>query len=236
MSGCARRGWLNDYCEFADFSGRREAGSVVRGYGGIAEIRQYLDAVTQATGLPIGVVAIDWAGRCVRRYIAAKGGDIQRQQTSMLSEFVGSAFDQVAAPFNCPVFIMHQIKGASGKSPTKELTHHDAEGCSTFAVNAWFAFVLGNKDDITHTCLFQVTKTRRGEAASSQICQINGKFSEIIDANTRYKIDRLTHRIVPAEEAARVGQGAQSASPTPPPVQPLQQNQSSRVDQDYLDG
>lgn len=231
---CEAREWLNDYCEFADFSGSRTPGEPVRGYGGIAEIRQYLDAVIHATGLPIGVVAIDWAGRCVRRYITAKGGDMQRQQTTMLSEFVGQAFDHIAAPLNCPVFIMHQIKGAAGKSPTKELTHHDAEACSTFAINAWFAFVLGNKDEKTHTCLFQVTKTRRGEAAASQICLINGKFSEIVDSQNRYKIDRVSNSIVLSTDADRVDSNGGSANTGV--IQPLRQNRRTNVDQGFLDG
>jgi RecA/RadA recombinase len=222
------REWINSYCEFGDFSGRRAAGEAVRGYGGMAEIRQYLDMVTNATGLPLGVVAIDWAGRCVRRYIS----DIQRQQTALMSEFVGDAFDQVSSAFNCPVFIMHQLKGATGSSPTKKLTHHDAEGCSTFAVNAWFAFVLGNKDENTNTCLFQVTKTRRGESDTGQICLINGRFSEIIEADSRYKIDRLTNRIVLRSEADRVADGDDGQ---PDAGGALQHGGPGSVDQDYLD-
>ena len=240
---CEAREWLNTYCEFGDFSGRRTEGEQVRGYGGIAEIRQYLDTITNATELPIGVVAIDWAGRCVRRFIAANGGDIQRQQTSLLSEFVGEAFDQVASPFNCPVFIMHQMKGAVGKSPTKKLSHHDAEGCSTFAVNAWFAFCLGNKDDNTHTCLFQTTKTRRGEGDAGQICFINGRFSEIIGASDRYKVDPITNRIVPLGEHD-ILERRQNETPSVPQAEqavlhlPLPHSQVSRsdVDQDFLDG
>lgn len=213
------KAWLNQYCDFADFSGKRTPGEPTRGYGGMREIRQYLDTLTMTLGIRLGVVVIDWAGKCVRRHIASKGGDIQREQPVMLSEFVGSAFDTVSSHFECPVFICHQIKGAVGISPTKKLTHLDAEGCSTFAISAWFAFVLGNKDEHSNTCLFRVTKTRRGESDIGLICRINGMFGEILDGSAQYAIDQATHRIVPRSELEHVASepavrsGAQATVP-----------------------
>ena len=92
---------------------------------------------------------------------------------------------------------MHQLSGqANKKSPTAKMHHADAEGCASFAVNAWFAFCLGNKDQSTNTCLLAATKTRRGEGKDAVVCKIDGAFGQLVDADRQYAIDHVTNKIV----------------------------------------
>jgi len=195
---------LNTHFELFDFSGRPRPGAPAVGFGGIPEIRQHLDIMTNETGKSPGLVLIDWAGTCARRHIQSRGGDVERSLTAELTQFVDTCHCEIAAPFKCSVFVVHQIRGAMNrKSPVTELTHADAEGCSSFAVNAWFAFVLGTKDHATNTCVLRVTKSRRAESMAPTICMIDGDFSQLIDVNSQYTIDSVTRKIVAKRDSRR---------------------------------
>ena len=112
--------------------------------------------------------------------------------------------DQITAPLDCVGWVLHQLKGkANTKNPIAQFTHADALWCSTFAVMAWFAFVLGNKCTTTNTCLINATKTRRGSPQKPTICKINGSFGELIEAKD-YAINWTTGRIMDREEMQRV--------------------------------
>ena len=212
--------WLNQYLRIFDFSGNREPGRPVLGFGGISEIRQHLEMARDHFGYGPGFVVIDWAGTCVRRYLQstglAKNGDYSQRQTLELTQFVDRCHYEIAAPLDCTVLVAHQLRGAvNNKPPTFEFSHADAEGCASFAVNAWFSFVLGTKDRRTNTCIFRATKTRRSEDPSSTICYIDGQFGRLVDASDRYRIDSVTRRIISMHEASMLDEGDDATSATP---------------------
>ena len=203
--------WMNQYIRYGDFSGSREFGPS-RGNGGLAEVRTVLEQIRQEAGYPIGTVVIDWAGMACRRHLRAQGKDIDRGLPLELMDYVDRVHNQITAPFDCVGWVLHQLKGqANGRPSATQLHHSDAEWCSSFAVNAWFAFVLGNKDQRTNTALFGCTKTRRGEGMNSVICRIDGAFGRLVQADDLYRIDPVGRRIISRSEAAAVGaSGAQS--------------------------
>ena len=187
--------WLDEYVSLMDMSA--DQGGVSRGNGGIAELRATLDAMHQQDPRGFNVIMIDWAGMVARQYLRAKGGEVDRMYTHELTDFVSRVRRQIAKPYNCQVWVLHQLSGQSNKkSPTAKMHHADAEGCALFAVNAWFAFCLGNKDQSTNTCLLQATKTRRGEGKDAVVCKIDGAFGQLIDADRQYAIDHVTNKIV----------------------------------------
>ena len=98
---------------------------------------------------------------------------------------------------------MHQLTGqANKKGPTARMNHAEAEGCSSFAVNAWFAFCLGNKDQSTNTCLLAATKTRRGEGKDAVVCKNDCSNGRLLDADKYYEACSLSGGIVPRQENA----------------------------------
>jgi RecA/RadA recombinase len=194
------RPWMNQHIKIFDFSGARVDGQPPHGHGGMAEIRQVLTA-TQAQCGPLALVVIDWIGMMVRRYINATSKDMAAVYHHMLNEWCDVAHTELAVPFNCPVWGLHQMSGQANKrSPTAELHHSDAEGCASMAVNSWFAFCLGNKDSASNTCLLAATKTRRGEGKETEICYINGAFGEMRSAAHEYTRDPVTKQLRPIAE------------------------------------
>ncbi len=191
------RDWLNQYLRIYDFAGNKGADGVSRGFGGIAEIRQTLDNEIDRSQMEIGVVFIDWAGMVLRRYIEAIGRSVERNLTHELNMFVDKVHSEIAQPFNCTVFIAHQLKGIINKNgPTYIPMHADAEYCSAFGSNAWFAMTLGAKDEITNALTLSYTKTRRGEGKKGLVLLLNGDFAHFEDASNRFRLDRSAKKIV----------------------------------------
>lgn len=217
--------WMNRYLRFLDFSGSRSS-RPPRGNGGIAEIRTALEQVRQETGMQIGTVIIDWAGTAVRKHLRAQGKDPDRLLSIELTDYVDRVHSQITAPFDCVGWVLHQLKGqANNRPPTARLHHSDAEWCSSFAVNAWFAFILGNKDERTNTCLFSCTKTRRGEGMSSIVCRIDGAFGRLVEAGNEFRVDPTSRQIISrrdhdAVQAAAAMQARPSATRLTPAQRP----------------
>lgn len=206
------RPWLNAYARFLDFSGSREAGPPA-GDGGVAEIRMALDRVQQETGLPLGLIVVDWAGDACSRWLYAQGKDADRNLPIELKDYIKRIHSLITAPFGARALVVHQLKGAVNNRPPTTLPHHsEAEWCASFAVNAWFAFCLGTKDQFSNTCMLACTKTRRGQGAQPIVCQIDGAFGQLVQADHAFRPDPASRRILPRNEAEAV-QRARAAAP-----------------------
>jgi len=212
----AAKQWTDTHVQGLDFSGCHTPGAPIRGFGGLNEVRYAVDALADHTQVRPGLIMLDYAGLCVNRSLQRSSGDVARLQFMALRDFVARCTDTLTAKFQCPIWVLHQIKGAKvGGSPTAELDHSDAEGCSSFAANAWFAFVLSNKDKKTNTCLLRCTKSRRAESQADAICYINGDFCKLDDASHRFKIDKVTRRIVPNGDASQLSDNVPGVQPSP---------------------
>jgi len=196
--------WLHDHMHLMDMSA--DQGDSNLGNGGIAEIKATLDKINnQRDQAGFNVIVIDWAGMVARQHLRARGESPENLYYHELYEFVGRIRSQIAKPHDCQVWVLHQLTGQSNKrGPTARMNHADAEGCSSFAVNAWFAFCLGNKDQSTNTCLLAATKTRRGEGKDAVVCKIDGAFGRLLDADKYYEACSLSGGIVPRQENANL--------------------------------
>jgi len=156
------------------------------------------------SGIPCGGVVIDWAGNMVTNYYLKKFGKMPEpgQYTMELNNFVGSVFSELAAPCKCPVWVFHQLAGASIKAGTP-LTRRgaaDAAYSTGFSNNAWYGFAFGNKDESSSTCQFWASKTRDSESdPNGVVLKIEGHLCDLRDATGKYVADQDRRRIVPVE-------------------------------------
>jgi len=197
--------WVDRYLRIIDFSGTPDESGVTYGRGGITEVRGLLDHLSREAEMPIGTLYLDWAGDAVRTELIAQNKDPAANQTAALGQYVSNVGRQISKPLGCTTWVAHQIRGSIGnRSPTTLPTHFDAEQCSSFAVNAAWAIVMGTKDMETETCLLGVTKTRDGSSMAPLIVKINGAFGRLDNAEDRYAIDSTSQRIMERSEAARM--------------------------------
>jgi hypothetical protein len=166
--------WLRRYAYYIDTRSSRAA------YGGLHGLVDFLHWLQQESGLAFGNVVIDDAEGAVESYLQSAGGRDPATQRQHLSTYVERVRDQIAVPFGCTVWVLHQIDGRYGKVPAhKGLHHHHAMNCPGFAHHADFAFVFGNKDEKHNTALISCTQAPFRIPTPSRWCQIHGEFGEI---------------------------------------------------------
>lgn len=204
--------WLRRHVRLLDFSGSREFGPA-SGDGGIGEIRMAIDQVVQESGLPLGLVVIDWAGDACSRWLYAQGKDADRNLPIELKDYVKRVHGLITAPFGARAWVLHQLKGSVNSRPPTTIPHHsEAEWCASFAVNAWFAFVLGTKDHNSNACMMACTKTRRGPGTTPIVCRIDGAFGQLVQADHEFRPDPASRRILSRTEADAVQRTAPTHS------------------------
>ena len=97
-----------------------------------------------------------------------------------LCTYIERIRQQIAVPFGCTVWVLHQIAGQYCKLPPHHLLHHhQAMGCGSFADRADFAFVFSNKNTEDNTGLLTCTKAPFTIATPTRKCHIHGEFGEI---------------------------------------------------------
>jgi hypothetical protein len=103
----------------------------------------------------------------------------------------------ICARFGCVAWVVHQIAGAAcAHGPTTKLRHTDALGCRSFAVNAYYALVISNKDDETNTCQIFASKTRRGPPTLPVVCRLDGDIGEMTPMDSEYVYSEADRRPV----------------------------------------
>lgn len=147
-----------------DMTGMPGADGISRGSGYVPEIAQILSSEVAKKRRIAGVI-IDYVGVSSRRYLAAKNGRSEDLR-HLVGGFPDAALQRIALPFNCHVWLFHQVTAASNNlSPTTVLNHtHSAEG-RNFGENVWYSFVLNREDPQTGCRTFTCSKTRRSSAA-----------------------------------------------------------------------
>lgn len=198
------RVWLDKNLYLLDFHDPKNGGR-----GHITEIRQKLLAIQDKRKMPIRAVMIDWAGEMIRNYLIATGRPYDGGTMALeLAGLLHKAKSEIAVPFDCTVWVAHQLRGASCKQPPSYIPHHsEAQWCTSFADNAWFAFCLGTKDTEHNVCQLVASKTRHGESSPPVICKIDGGFCRMVDVSTVFEVDPHTKRFALSSERSRVKSG-----------------------------
>jgi hypothetical protein len=172
-----------------DFSGPPEAPA--RGSGYVDEIAAALERERQAGRLP-GAVFIDYAGLCCDRHVEAK--DLQNDdKRHLLKAFGHRCLRQIAAPFGCCVWVLHQLSGeANKKGFAASQSHADAAECKSFAENLWFCFELGARDPASGVLKLHCTKSRRAPApAVPPLLKMVGRYQRL-EAAAGWAVDPST--------------------------------------------
>lgn len=194
------RPWIDKYLVLVDYHD-----PIKGGRGHVTEVAQKLTAVQQDRGMPIRMVILDWGGNLVANYLQATEGRIDSGGMSLqLQNLINRAKQELASPFNCTVWVPHQLKGALNDRPPAKLPHHsEAQWCSSFSDHAWYAFVLGSKDKEHNVCQFGATKTRHGETPAPVILKIDGALCAMRDVSQHFAVDAITRRLAPITDVSK---------------------------------
>lgn len=196
---------LNRHAVFIDMTGadpeRRGAGN-----GYVPEVARSLDnELRQRKNAYILVVWLDYLGAMAKRHIEAQERDYSDLR-HLVSGGVLHLGAQVALPFECPVWVMHQFSGAANsRGPTAKMHHTDGAEAKNVAENASFAVVTGNLTE-NRLCVFDCTKHRRQPPRKQAVVRVDGLFNRIRDVSKKYAVDRDRREILSKKEME--GQGA----------------------------
>jgi hypothetical protein len=143
-----------------------------QGSGGIAEIEAILTGERRRGWQPCCVV-IDYAGLVVRRYVLENRVP-ERQEYLLLTHFGHECHRRLAAAFQTPVWIIHQLSGAANARDWHErLSHADAQGSKSFAENLWYCFELGTMNREHRAAKLWCSKARWGEMSEPQLVYLH---------------------------------------------------------------
>jgi hypothetical protein len=181
---------LNEHAVCFDFSGA-DTENPSAGVNGIDEIvaRLKMELKFRGPKYRIRTVIVDYVGIMIDRDIKIKRSSREGEDHKTYQMAVQRFGKEVAKPFGCCVWLLHQLSGEanSAQSVTKKLHHTDAKGSKSFAENLDFSFVCGQ---LTIDQLGQVacTKQRRFKRMLPTIIQVDGEFNQV-RAPDNYIID-----------------------------------------------
>ncbi|MEI8371660.1 MAG: hypothetical protein WCJ35_02380 [Planctomycetota bacterium] len=188
--------WLEDHIIVLDMAGN-DAKHASAGSGHIAEICRKITTELHRRGknAKASLAIVDYVGAMARRHLEATGKD-----ESNLRHLIGGtplmAKNKIAAKFNCPVWLLHQLSGAANqKGPAAQVHHTDAAECKSFAENLDFAFVIG-KPDNQNLCQINSTKHRRTGHCPEVIVRVRGAMNRVEGTANKYVVDPYSRQIV----------------------------------------
>jgi RecA/RadA recombinase len=188
-----------------DFSGAVPG----QGAGGVPEALAVLLRARDA-GKHVGMIVIDYTGLAVQRMLVSgrfSRGFKQSDEFALIQSFPYEVVCQIAGPFNCACWVLHQLHGSESlKDPTAPMHHARARGSRNFADNAAFAFELGNLDPNTSCVWLHRTAARRAAPVTEPtLVRLDGAVRTMVDASEEYAVNPHTKKIVRRDELSRVG-------------------------------
>lgn len=202
---------LNRHALFLDMTGsdpkRKTAGN-----GYVPEIARDLQQELRSRKKAYLVsVWVDYLGAMSKRHLEATNQEF----SDLRHRLAGGVLllgNLVAKPFQCPVWVNHQLSGAANaRGPAARIHHTDAAEAKNVAENADFAIVTGNQTEEDQLCVFACTKHRRQARRSDVVVRVDGQFSRVMDVSSKYVVDRHVQRIV-SKEDYEMGHGSSSES------------------------
>lgn len=171
-----------------------------RGGGGIDEIAAIILRDQQTRENPgVRVVLIDYAQAVAERYVQQHQGGDHHEMRFVVGKMPMHAKNQIALPYQTPVWIVGQLSGEANSRSVATVSHHsESAEAKNFAENAAFAFCIG-MPDVHNRCLLACTKVRRAARQAPTVIQIDGAMHTVRDAE-EYSLDTATRRIVRTAE------------------------------------
>jgi replicative DNA helicase len=184
--------WLNKHTICLDFSGSDDKFPTA-GNGGTDEIVERINNELAIRGNKHYVknVIIDYLGLMVDRNTSktVKNVKVPAEDHKTYQAAAGEISLKIAKPYECHVWILHQLSGAANAflNPTKILHHTDAKGSKSFAENLDFCFVIGNLNNESMGQL-ACTKQRRFRKLPATVIRVEGEYNSVLSLDN-YLID-----------------------------------------------
>jgi hypothetical protein len=193
---------LNRNLRMIDFTGSRPeyseyAASLSDGVVAVIEADQ-----RQRRNPGVGMVVMDYAGAAADRYLSATGLAPDKHLRHLIGKLPLRAKNQIAVPFQCPVWIMQQLSTkVNARRFGGEIGITDFGEAGNFGENCAFVFVVGQKshDDL---CQMYNVKQRRAAAQSGIVVRVDGLYAQVKDVSHEYVIE--SGRIVSRMDRDRV--------------------------------
>lgn len=200
----AVQGWYNSHFVFLDFSSNPDTGG--RGNGGVEEIAAALESLVSQTGMEIGLVCIDYASLMLNREMAQSAATkYQEQIWRQLQMLPDELKTKVSIPFNCAIFLAHQLAGNDIKNiPShRHVTHLDAQGSKSFAENLHACVCLNKPDPETRVSTINWSKIRFNRPASPYgLVQIDENVVDVRAVDDEYYVNDLAKKIMRRDDTA----------------------------------
>jgi hypothetical protein len=153
------------------------------------------DALNGKPSFCAGVI-IDYAGTLIDDYIMLRMHCTDRESQRFLERFPKAAKLEIADALNCPVIILHQLRGESNaKREGVVAKHTDAAGSKSWGANFDYCLQISvpTREGI---CMLGCSKHRYGAYKPEQALRILGERSTVVSAATTHRFDERTQRIV----------------------------------------
>lgn len=173
---------------FVDFTGAEVAFSAAAANmaEGVADVIRNDQEENDMPG--VATIVMDYAGAAARRSVEHKGLNPDTALRHLVGGMPLSIKHNMAIPFDCPVWIFHQLGTESNsKSSATVPKVTDMAEARNFYENANFGFMVGVPTPESN-CVFACVKARRSERMPSRILSIDGDLCRVDDTNGRYLI------------------------------------------------
>jgi len=192
---------INRFIRVVDFVGGNPAlrKFATQGARGLAAA---IEADQMANDSPgVSLVVGDHANAAAQRKIDEEGLNADRSKRHILSALPLGLKSEIAAPFKCPVWIMHQLDTKSNQRAVGVVPKaSDTAEAKNFNEYCDFAFLVGTKT-LDGLCVLADGKARRAERQRETIVFVNGQLCRFEPTDNKYRLDR--QQIVPREEFAK---------------------------------
>jgi hypothetical protein len=202
--------WLNLHLCILDFSNGKNS---VGGAGGADEIAQRIQGQLRAREAECGMVVVDYVGAAVERLMTAQNIPVTELR-HYIGRFPLRVKHKVAAPLDCPVWLLHQLAAAANSRASGAIQHHtDAAEAKNFAENLDFCFQLGVPEKVGDATVLNLacTKHRRRPQEGHTVLEIRGDWNMVVDGSAKYHSEAGS-KIVPVGFADAVAPAAAAPS------------------------
>jgi len=199
------RPWLDKHFVFLDFSA---AGATGYGSGGVAEISAVLSALSEARGMEIGFVAIDYAVLLINRELSNDRRTKNLEQIwRQVQQLPDDLRTRVAVPTGCSIMLAHQLAGSDIKKipAYRYVTHFDAQGSKAFAENVHACLCINHRDPETRVSTINWSKIRAAVPATPfGLIRLDDTIVDAHLVNDDYVASESSRRIIKKNEAGLV--------------------------------
>lgn len=179
---------LNHNLRVLDFSGavpehREPAANMAKGLAAVIENDQLLKK-----NAGVSMVLCDYAGAAAETAIQYHGWDHSSKLRHLVGKFPMNLKNMVAAPFDCPVWVFHQLGTEANSRPdgvAPKVT--DAAEARNFYENVNFGFMVGVPTK-EHIVVLTNGKQRRAARQADTLLKIDGAFCLVRETN-KYTIE-----------------------------------------------